>query len=163
MSVEEIKVVAPAIIGAITGSVFTLLCTVVLNFFDKVKERRTIRKALIEECNNQQEILKHFQEECQGIVSISSMKRVSLALFEMSAEIHARRLGDAQLVRALSHFIIDARALNRTLDEYGRQGVLKTVDMAEIVHRDDVRKVLENNIELCIKSLSNVRSLLRKG
>jgi len=160
MSVEEIKVLAPAVIGAITGSVFTLMCTLISQFCDKVHERKTIRKALIEECDNQQELLKHFQEEYQDIGAVNSKRRMSLALFEMSADVHARRLGDAQLVRALSHFITDARALNRILDEYCMLSVPQKKNFEEHYYQGKIREDVRNNIELCIKSLSNVRSLL---
>ncbi len=160
MSVEEIKVLAPAVIGAIIGSVFTLVCTLILQFFEKVQEGKTIRKALIEECGNQQELLKHFQEEYQDVVAINSKRRVSFALFEMSAEVHARRLGDARLVRALSQFITDARALNRILDEYCMLCVPQKKNFEELHYQNNIREDVRKSIELCTKSLSNVRSLL---
>lgn len=149
-----------SLVGAIVGSLITLVCA---NWHEKSAqktERRILRKTLQEECKLQMALLEKLGSQYAHPQSVNPA-RVSLDLFVHALNRHVSVLGDVELIRKLSQVIVLVKALNTALDRY-EPALLKAVaDPRWLSNVESSRIGICSNIRLCKQVLVELNSLVQ--
>lgn len=149
-----------SLVGAIVGSLITLVCA---NWHEKSAqktERRILRKTLQEECKLQMALLEKLGSQYAHPQSVNPA-RVSLDLFVHALNRHVSVLGDVKLIRELSQVVVLAKALNAALDRY-EPALLKAMsDSRWLPNVESSRQGICVNIRLCKKVLCELEATVR--
>lgn len=149
-----------SLVGAIVGSLVTL---VYANWHEKSaeeKERRILRKTLQEECQLQMALLEKLGGQYAKPKSVNPA-RVSFDLFVHALNRHVSVLGDVKLIRELSQVVVLAKALNAALDRY-EPALLKAMsDPRWLPNVESSRIGICSNIRLCKQVLVELNTMVQ--
>lgn len=149
-----------SLIGAIVGSVITLVYTNWHEKFALEKEKRILQEALLGECQLQMALLERLDYQYAQSQSVNP-GRVTLDLFVHALHRHVTELGDVKLISKISQFVVQAKALNAALDRY-EPALLKAVaDPRWLSNMENFRKGICVNITNCKQGLNEVATLVR--
>ena len=151
-----------SLVGAIVGSVITL---VYANWHEKSaqeKERRILQKTLQEECQLQMSLLEKLGGQYAQPQNVNPA-RVSIDIFVHALNRHVGIFGDVKLIRKLSQVVVLAQALNAALDRY-EPALLKAVsDSRWLPNVESSRQGICANILLCKKVLVELSTIVQAG
>lgn len=145
-----------SLVGAIVGSVITL---VYANWHEKAaqrKEREILRKTLRDECRLQTALLEKLDSAYARPQSVNPA-RVSLDVFVHALNRHMGVLGDVELIRSISHVVVLAKALNLALDRYEPALLQAMDDHRCLPNVEHVRRSICTNIHLCKQVLAELQ------
>ena len=151
--------IVTALLGAIIGSVLTLVYSSVHESIALRRERKIIKSTILSECELQNSVLNVLAKR-YGQSSSVNPARVSLDLFEHGLSRHITVLGNIALIQKLSHLIINVRALNMALDRYEPELLKALDDTRRMDNVERMRIGICNSISLCKSSLKAVQSTL---
>ena len=149
-----------SLVGAIVGSLITL---VYANWHEKSaeeKERRILQKTLQDECQLQMALLERLGGQYAQPKSVNPA-RVSLDIFVHALNRHVSVLGDIKLIRKLSQVIVLVKALNTALDRY-EPALLKAMsDSRWLPNVESSRQGICANIRSCKKVLCELKATVQ--
>ena len=148
-----------SLIGAIVGSVITLVYT---NWHEKTaqeKEKRILKEALQGECRLQMLLLERLDNQYAQSQSVNP-GRVSLDLFVHALNRHVAELGDVKLICKISQLVVLVKALNTALDRY-ESALLKAIaDPRWLPNVENSRKGICINIKNCKQVLNELVAMV---
>ena len=149
--------VVASLIGAIVGSVITLMYAHWHEKTARETERRILRSSLLEECLLQINVLEALRSQYAQPKSVHPA-RVSSDLFQHALNRHVGELGDTELIRRLSQVVLHARALNTALDRYEPALLEAMDDRRRLPNIEHSRIAICNNIKLCKQVIETLKA-----
>ena len=149
--------VVASLIGAIVGSVITL---VYAHWHEKTAqetERRILRDALQKESQLQIAVLEVLRSQYARPQSVHPA-RVSIDLFLHALNRHVGELGDLELIQMLSQVVLHAKALNTALDRYEPALLEAMDDHRRLSNVEHSRIAICNNIKLCKQVIETLKT-----
>ena len=153
------KEVLASLIGAIVGSVITLIYAHWHEWSAHKMEQQILRNTLLEECQLQMGLLEEF-EKYYAQPQYVHPARISIDLFAYAINRHVAILGDVKLIKTLSLVILHSKALNTVLDRY--EAILAgTIILPRMGDVESLRIVICHNIKLCKKGLDELQKMVK--